>query len=112
METVNKVLVVECVDYCGGSCGECGADETCNPMGRCVPDPCIPDCAGKSCGEDGCGGDCPNTCVGTDTPYCVYEDSTCTFIPECNHNVPECVPECGEDQYCGTDCVCHNVIFV
>jgi|GEM_PF-6461858 len=42
-------------DGCGGSCGECGGEETCED-GLCVG--CVPDCTGRECGGDGCGGSC------------------------------------------------------
>ena len=50
-------------DECGGSCGSCGADSSCNASGLCVPDGCVADCAGRQCGSDGCAGDC-GTCPG------------------------------------------------
>jgi hypothetical protein len=41
-------------DGCGGSCGLCAADRSCDG-GACV---CVPDCTGRTCGDDGCGGSC------------------------------------------------------
>ena len=40
---------------CGGSCGTCPGNETCED-GVC--ESCVPQCSGKSCGADGCGGQC------------------------------------------------------
>ncbi|MEZ4264938.1 MAG: Ig-like domain-containing protein [Myxococcota bacterium] len=42
-------------DGCGGSCGGCGAAETCSLDGLCE---CVPQCSGLECGDDGCGGVC------------------------------------------------------
>src|SRR5262245_52118312 len=42
-------------DGCGGSCGDCEPNATCED-GTCV---CVPDCDGSSCGDDGCGETCP-----------------------------------------------------
>jgi len=47
-------------DGCGGSCGSCPEEWTCDGTGHCVFN-CIPDCTGKDCGDDGCGGSC-GTC--------------------------------------------------
>ena len=44
-------------DGCGGSCGTCEAEATCNDRGRCVL-PCQADCTDRVCGGDGCGGSC------------------------------------------------------
>ncbi|MBN2495096.1 MAG: hypothetical protein JXR96_10930 [Deltaproteobacteria bacterium] len=48
-------------DGCGGSCGTCGANETCS-SGQCIPT-CAPNCSGRECGPDpNCNlscGDCP-----------------------------------------------------
>jgi MYXO-CTERM domain-containing protein len=42
-------------DGCGGLCGVCASDETCE-AGQCVT--CIPQCEFAECGDDGCGGSC------------------------------------------------------
>ncbi|MGB0588460.1 MAG: MopE-related protein [Myxococcota bacterium] len=47
-------------DGCGGSCGDCAANELCTANFTCQ---CVPSCLNKGCGSDGCGGtcgDCPN----------------------------------------------------
>jgi hypothetical protein len=46
-------------DGCGGDCGQCASDETCQ-SGQCVTSSsgCTPACDGKSCGSDGCNGVC------------------------------------------------------
>ncbi|NMB74068.1 MAG: hypothetical protein GYA21_02940 [Myxococcales bacterium] len=46
-------------DGCGGSCGTCPANQTCDNAGQCIG--CTPQCQGKQCGPDGCGGEC-GTC--------------------------------------------------
>lgn len=46
----------ECgVDGCGGTCGECSLNESCDLEFKCV---CVPRCLGLACGNDGCGGFC------------------------------------------------------
>ncbi len=46
-------------DGCGGTCGTCGAGESCSAEGQCTGSTtCTPSCAGKTCGSDGCGGSC------------------------------------------------------
>jgi hypothetical protein len=69
-------------DGCGGSCGRCAANATCQG-GRCV---CTPSCGGKACGDDGCGGSCggcpaPEQCLA----------GTCGCVPQCAGK------ECGAD---------------
>jgi len=65
-------------DGCGGSCGTCGGEATCD-AGQCIAN-CTADCAGKECGDDGCGGTCGScgagescsagTCMGNCTADC------------------------------------------
>ncbi len=52
-------------DGCGGSCGWCGGNDSCQ-AGSCTSvDGCTPDCAGKMIGiEDGCGGVCSGSGFG------------------------------------------------
>ncbi len=52
-------------DGCGGSCGWCGGDDSCQE-GACVTvEGCTPDCAGKMIGvDDGCGGVCSGSGFG------------------------------------------------
>ena len=64
-------------DGCGGTCGTCQGNETCDGAGQCVS--CTPQCQGKECGPDGCGGLC-GTCQDTET---------------CNNN-QQCVPATGQ----------------
>jgi len=76
-------------DGCGGSCGSCGADETCQG-GQCA---CVPSCDGKSCGGDGCGGSC-GSCG--DSEQC--QSGQCVCEPQCGD------AECGPDPVCGEPC--------
>jgi hypothetical protein len=66
-------------DGCGGSCGSCPSNDTCNAQGQCA---CVPQCSGKQCGPDGCGGTCGGcganqTCNGSG--QCVAACSTEEF---------------------------------
>ena len=77
-------------DGCGGSCGACGAGESC-AAGVC--EPCASSCAGKECGGDGCGGSC-----GT----CGAGQSCASGV--CEGCAPSCAgKECGDDG-CGGSC--------
>ncbi|TNF29909.1 MAG: hypothetical protein EP329_14660 [Deltaproteobacteria bacterium] len=58
---------------CGGSCGDCAADEVCTLAGACTD--CQPMCDGVSCGDDGCGGSC-GTC---DAPL-TCDDGQCAAV--------------------------------
>ena len=81
-------------DGCGGSCGQCGADEQCI-AGECKPGGCVPKCEGKDCGDDACGGSC-GTCAANEA--CVQgkcEGGAC--VPKCEGK------ECGDDG-CGGVC--------
>lgn len=62
-------------DTCGGSCGTCAGNQTCNEVGQCIANTggCTPSCEGKQCGNDGCGGSC-GTCIG---------DKTCNASGQC-----------------------------
>ena len=73
-------------DGCGGSCGDCEGDDTCD-AGVCAPPAeCVPACDAKTCGDDGCGGSC-GTC---DDPNTTCVNSNC------------CTPDCA-DKTCGND---------
>lgn len=78
-------------DGCGGSCGSCVGDTSCDPDGQCVVNPCMPLCDAKDCGDDGCGGSCGTCDVG----------ATCNSKGICDAG-PVCVPNCEEKQ-CGDD---------
>ena len=113
-------------DGCGGTCGDCPADQVCDGAGRCigVPD----DCGDQACnnGED-CG-TCPADCaceggelcrrgvceaepscgdgicnVGEDCVSCLA-DCPCAAREACSRNRRECVcvPDC-EGRACGPD---------
>ena len=79
-------------DGCGGVCGTCPADWSCQD-GLCVAGPCDPDCEGKVCGPDGCGDVC-GTCEGNE--FCTLAGS-CVCIPDCTDK------QCG-DNGCGGTC--------
>ena len=79
---------IECGDFCGLKCGECGDGQVCRES-KC----CTRTCAGKTCGSDGCGGAC-GSCTGSDectAGVCV------PCQPECNGK------SCGDDG-CGGTC--------
>jgi hypothetical protein len=69
-------------DGCGGSCGTCRNNETCQ-NGTCV---CVPQCApANACGTDGCGGSCgtcpATTCQGTTLTNHVCNGGICAAVP-------------------------------
>jgi hypothetical protein len=91
--------MVQCVDKacgddgCGGSCGACTGQDTCNETGQCV---CQPSCAEENaCGDDGCDGDC-GACQSGESWNC--EMGQCVCQPSCAEENP-----CGDDG-CGGDC--------
>ena len=75
---------------CGGSCGTCGAQFTCNASSQCEPVICTPSCSGKYCGPNGCGGTC-GECAATEA---------CSATGQCEPTV--CDPTCAGRQ-CGSD---------
>ncbi len=79
-------------DGCGGSCGTCGAGQTCS-AGACVAT-CAPSCDGMACGDDGCGGSC-GTCSAGQT--CSAGACVATCAPSCDGKT------CGPDG-CGGSC--------
>ncbi len=108
-------------DGCGGSCGQCSDDQSCNASGQCTD--CVPDCDGVQCGDDGCGGSCgvcdvgcmceAGQCLGCDcVPQCQGVDcgddgcgGTCGICDEgdyCVQGQCECEPQC-EGKDCGDD---------
>ena len=81
-------------DGCGGTCGDCAAEESCNDNGVCAPE-CTPHCRGKTCGSDQCGGTC-GSC--DDASACNLETGNCESCP------PQCEGMvCGPDA-CGGSC--------
>ncbi|MGB0589587.1 MAG: hypothetical protein ACPGU1_07915 [Myxococcota bacterium] len=80
-------------DGCGGVCGICKDDESCDDAGQCVSGACEASCEGKTCGDDGCGGMC-GMCAEGET----CTDGACTACtPSCGSKV------CGDDG-CGGSC--------
>jgi len=79
-------------DGCGGTCGTCLQDWSCQ-AGLCKQGPCVPACVGKSCGPDGCGGEC-GTCPASH--YCAVQ-GVCVCLPQCAEK------DCGPDG-CGGSC--------
>ncbi|HSA22685.1 MAG TPA: lamin tail domain-containing protein, partial [Myxococcota bacterium] len=59
-------------DGCGGACGTCQENETCDAAGQCQP--CSPACTGRVCGPDGCGGSCGD---------CTVEGESCNLSGQC-----------------------------
>jgi hypothetical protein len=92
-------------DGCGGHCGVCEAGQAC-VRGRCLPNPCTPNCDGKQCGDDGCGGTC-GFCPGQ--TLCVPASGRCETFAACDHLRPSCPQGCAATEFCGTDCQCHAV---
>lgn len=92
---------------CGGQCGTCPTDYTCDGDGICQPPPCQPDCADKICGDDGCGGLCGQCGLYS---ACVQGKCLCEFNCAGNCCAPDakcvngqcCTPDCTNTQ-CGTD---------
>jgi hypothetical protein len=88
-------------DGCGGSCGACAGDETCQ-SGVCVDDAsgCTPSCGANECGSDGCGGSC-GTCAAGET-------CNASFACESAASGHICDDYCGYQLasgcYCGDGC--------
>ncbi|MEZ4265452.1 MAG: lamin tail domain-containing protein, partial [Myxococcota bacterium] len=103
--------VADCTDKqcgdngCFGSCGECGAGDTCVADGTC----CTPQCDGKSCGDDGCGGDCGDCELGEScTPTGLCEPAACCSGNDCceDNGTPGCSAPLIEACVCGIDSFC------
>ncbi len=77
-------------DGCGGSCGACGALQSCNASNQCV---CAPQCSGKTCGPDGCGG----SCGACQSGQACSTAGRCACQPSCTGKT------CGSDG-CGGSC--------
>ena len=92
-------------DGCGGSCGTCTGQDSCEG-GSCV---CQPECTNKVCGGDGCGGLC-GTCASNET--CEEDGEVCACQPSCAGNCggDGCGGSCGtcfgQDACIGGSCVC------
>jgi hypothetical protein len=96
-------------DLCGGDCGPCGEGFACSSSRTCIPDPCVSACnVTRFCGIGQCGEDC-GSCPSD--KMCVQSTGECVPYPSCNHMVPICTPECGEGEFCGTDCNCYSLYF-
>jgi hypothetical protein len=99
-------------DGCGGSCGNCGEDKTCQ-NGKCLAyspgQSCKSSCEGKECGSDGCDGICGYCDSGQvcKNGQC-FQDTTPSCIPSCKGK------ECGDDGcgmicgYCGPGQTCKD----
>lgn len=67
-------------DGCGGLCGTCAGNASCNG-GTCVVGACQPHCGSRICGSDGCSGTCgscgaPTVCS-ADGNFCVNPNAGC-----------------------------------
>ena len=83
-------------DGCGGSCGQCPANQSCTGGGKCKDSGgCQPECAGKECGDDGCGGTCGQCAPGEACHNGKCKQNQCT--PQCQGK------QCGPDG-CGGQC--------
>jgi len=98
-------------DSCGDAtgCGSCGSGEACNPSGRCVASPCLvgAGCQGRQCGTDACGnangcGTCPSGSA------CDDLNGACKNFLACDNERPVCKTACSTNEYCGSDCACHD----
>ena len=92
-------------DGCGGQCGMCGENKSCDITSYTCQ--CHAKCDGKTCGDDGCGGTCSCQNIGD---VCNPETKICECIPSCDGK------ECGNNG-CGGNCgactgglVCDNSI--
>ena len=117
-------------DGCGGSCGKCPDNWTCE-YGECKS-PCQPDCKDKECGPDGCGGTCgtcpdglvcseslgicgelSDGCTVSAVPGCggcECEECVCSVDPYCCETAWDelCVDECAQCGGCGCTPQCTN----
>jgi hypothetical protein len=72
-------------DGCGGSCGNCGAEEVCSADQMSCEAACVPDCSdNKICGDDGCGG---NTCGVCETGTACSTDQTTCEATEASYKI-------------------------
>jgi hypothetical protein len=82
---------------CGGTCGTCRGNETCQ-NGTCI---CVPQCApANACGSNGCNGSCGTcagpTCQGTTLTTQVCDGGTCKPVQT----------SCGAEQVCFQNACC------
>ena len=78
-------------DGCGGSCGSCTGNQTCNPdNSRCE---CAPNCGDHTCENDGC-----DDCDG-----CGGSCRSCPNGQTCNNGKCGCIPDCNGGR-CGDGC--------
>jgi hypothetical protein len=82
-------------DGCGGSCGTCAGDQTCNGNGTCGA--CVPDCSDRICGNDGCGGSC-GKCANQN----VCATGACYAKVDCNDF---CTARCTDAVTCALSCI-------
>jgi hypothetical protein len=91
-------------DGCGGSCGTCLAEWSCNAESVCIN--CVPNCIGLTCGEDGCGSVCG---VCPDEWFCVDPGICMECLPDCEGKIcggDGCGGSCGD---CGFGKICNGV---
>ncbi len=90
----------ECGDNgCGGSCGSCSEQSTCQ-NGVCVST-CVPACDNVECGDDGCGGSC-----GECNFQMTCENGSCVSIGNSEQCLAlvMCLAECGDSGSCADSC--------
>lgn len=93
-------------DGCGGSCGQCPANNECTTEGQCKPI-CVPLCDGHECAsDDGCGGVCGSGICSLYNAECIR--GVCVCWPDCRGQ--ECDGDNGCNGTCGTcgpglDCI-------
>ena len=89
-------------DGCGGTCGTCGAGESCTlTSGQCNPAQCSPDCQGKTCGPDGCGG----SCGACGTGLSCTAQGACVCVAQCAGR------QCGPDGCSGSCGTCNGALI-
>lgn len=91
-------------DGCGGTCGICPAEWSCNAESVCIN--CVPNCIGLTCGADGCGGVC-GLCP--EEWFCVDPGICMECLPNCEGKTcggDGCGGSCGD---CGFGKICDGV---
>lgn len=118
-------------DGCGGECGECGIQSSCeNGLCTCTPSEVIPGSEGqpKACGDNGCGalvtpgidGMCAKRTESCQNYQCIdlsQNANTRNCTPKCVNDSGERVRTCGSDD-CGGTCgacppnqICNETTF-